>query len=544
VVESYDRAVARFRWRDVVGELGWAGRDTVNLAETIVDRQATGPNADRTALLWLGRDGAEQRVSYGKLAADSARFANLLNRLGVRKGDRVAALMPRLPETLVAMLGAFKAGAVHVPIFTGFGPDAVRYRLTDSRASVLCTHHEFRAQVPEDVPVTTICVTEPGGRPIGGDIDFAVALGAESDQFDPIPCRRDDPATIIYTSGSTGQPKGGVIAVNLLAAIWPYMRYGVGLDARADLFWPTGDPGWGYGLCCYLTALAMGATVLSCQANTGAEGVLQVLERHHVTNMATTPTLLRGLMALGEAAVRAPHLRIRSISSCGEPLNGEVVEFFRRVWGVTPMDHYGATECGLPLGNFNGAGMAVKAGSMGLPAPGYRMAIVDEAGSELATGEVGLIGLRPGPDSLYWLGYWEAPAASDALRRNGWICPGDLGRRDGDGYFWFEGRADDIIKSAGYRIGPFEVESAILKHGKVAEAAVVGVPDTIRGQNVKAFVVLRSGEAGSPALASEITDLVRNTLGRHQYPREVEFVDNLPKTETGKIQRYRLRDKR
>jgi acetyl-CoA synthetase len=196
----------------------------------------------------------------------------------------------------------------------------------------------------------------------------------------------------------------------------------------------------------------------------------------------------------------------------------------------------------LPLGNFNGAEMAVKAGSMGLPAPGYHMAIVDEAGSELATGEVGLIGLKPVPDSLYWLGYWEAPAASEALRRNGWICPGDLGRRDENGYFWFEGRADDIIKSAGYRIGPFEVESAILKHRKVAEAAVVGVPDTIRGQNVKAFVVLRSGEAGSPALATEITDLVRNTLGRHQYPREVEFVDNLPKTETGKIQRYRLRD--
>jgi acetyl-CoA synthetase len=206
------------------------------------------------------------------------------------------------------------------------------------------------------------------------------------------------------------------------------------------------------------------------------------------------------------------------------------------------MDHYGATECGLPLGNFNGARMAVKPGSMGLPAPGYRMAIVDEAGSELATGEVGLIGLEPAPQSLYWLGYWEAPAASDALRRNGWICPGDLGRRDADGYFWFEGRADDIIKSAGYRIGPFEVESAILKHRKVAEAAVVGVPDPIRGHNVKAFVVLRSGEAGSPALASEITDLVRNTLGRHQYPREVEFVDTLPKTETGKIQRYRLRD--
>jgi acetyl-CoA synthetase len=537
---TYAEASAAFRWHDVLNELGWAGRNTINLAATIVDRHAVSAIADRTALIWLGDGGAERRITFKELSEQTARFANLLTRLGVRKGDRVAALMPRLPETLAVILGVLKTGAIYVPIFAGFGPEAVRYRLAHSGARLLCTTDDHRALVPEDVRIETICLARSGAPVRAGDHDFHAALADESAVFDPVPCRRDEPAVIIYTSGSTGQPKGCVIASNLLAAVWPYLRYGLALRPD-DVFWPTGDPGWGYGLCCYLPALAAGVTVVSVEANARPELCVEVLQTHGVTNLATTPTMLRSLMASEAAASPDAGGKLRAVSSCGEPLNGEVVDFFRRVWGVTPMDHYGATEFGLPIGNFNGIAMDVKAGSMGLPAPGYVMSIVDESGREVGSGETGLIAQKTDENSRYWLRYWNDEDASAALFHDGWACTGDLARRDHDGCFWFEGRSDDIIKSSGYRIGPFEVESAILRHPAVVEVAVVGKPDPLRGQIVKAFVVVKPGVARTTQLADEITEQVKTALGRHQYPREIEFADALPKTQTGKIQRFLLR---
>ncbi|MCC7487880.1 MAG: AMP-binding protein [Burkholderiales bacterium] len=541
--KRYDEVIRSFAWSDVLAGLGWAGREGVNLAETVIDRQVRRGRGGRSALCWIGPRGEERRVSYEALCESSSRFAGLLRRLGVGRGDRVATLMPRVPEAFAAMLGAFRAGAVLVPIFTGFGPDSVRFRLRHSGAKLLCTHHEHRDQVPEGAVERVVCVSPPDGVMRAGDVDFHAAMAEADGELAPAACRRDDPAAIIYTSGSTGQPKGCVIAVNLLAAIWPYIRYGVDLREDEDLFWPTGDPGWGYGLCCYLPALAAGATVLCVQQNVTAQLCLELLSRHGVTNLATTPTLLRSLMALGEDFVREVRARVRVISSCGEPLNGEVVEFFRRVWGTTPMDHFGATEFGLPIGNFNAIDMTVKAGSMGLPCPGHEMAVVDESGRELAAGEAGLLARRSDENNRYWLRYWNDEAASADALRSGWIRTGDLARRDDEGYFWFEGRSGDIIKSAGYRIGPFEVESAILKHAGVAEAAVVGKPDAARGEIVKAFVVLKSGVSASRELTDEIAERVKHDLGRHQYPREIEFVDELPKTQTGKIQRFLLRER-
>jgi len=537
--ESYREAVATFDWAKVREALGWKDGEPVSLGTSIVDRHV---DSDRIALIAIDLAGNERRLTYRDLSEASNRFANLLGRLGVGPGDRIAGLMPRGPDVLIAIIGALKAGAIYVPVFTGFGPDAVKFRLDHCDAKVLVTHASVSHQVPPATRAKILCVMQPDKPVPDSWLDLARELQGESTRFENVLRDRDDAAALIYTSGSTGQPKGGAIAVNFLAAISPYITYGLGLQPD-DVLWPTGDPGWGYGFVCYLGALAAGGTLISVEANPTAELFLSVLERYRVTNLATTPTLLRSVLVLDDEALKARQIRLRAISSCGEPLNSRVVESFQRVWSLTPMDHFGATEYALPIGNHNAIGMAVKPGSMGLPAPGFRMAIVDEQGQESPAGETGFIAKRADPDCRYWLHYWNDPVASAELVRNSWIITGDLGRRDEDGYFWFEGRADDMIKSAGYRIGPFEVESALLKHPAVAEAAVVGKPDDMRGQIVKAFVVLRPGFTGSDALSEELVAAVKSTVGRHQYPRLIEYLGALPKTETGKIQRFALRQR-
>jgi acetyl-CoA synthetase len=532
---TYAEACRRFSWAHHLRALGWTAGGDVSLGETIVDRHA---ESGRPALSWIGRDGARVRYSFDELRRLSNRCANVLRAHGIAAGDRVAGFLPRVPETLVAMLGAWKAGAVYVPVFTGFGPDAIAYRIAHSGAKVLVTHRDYRRQLPALGDTRIVTVTpEP---PEHGDTDFRRALEQASEAFVPARFRRDEPAVLLYTSDSTGPPKGVEIAANFVLAIHPYMVHGIDLRAD-DVFWPTGDPGWGYGLVCYVVALAMGATVTFCEAAPTAAYCLERLYQERVTNLATTPTLLRSIMALGPEEAHRASAGLRRVSSCGEPLNAEVVTFFRRHWGVTVMDHYGSSEFGLPIGNWNGLGMEVKPGSMGLPLPGRVMAVVDDDGREVGSDVVGHVALRPDPDGYYSLGYWQDPERTRELRRGAWITIGDLARRDADGYFWFEGRADDVIKSAGYRIGPFEVESAILKHPAVAEAAVVGAPDPLRGQIVKAYVVLKPGCAAHQGIGDEIVQLVKTHVGRHQYPRVVELVAELPKTETGKIQRFLLR---
>ena len=535
---TYHDALQAFSWEESARALGWMPADPLNLGHTIVDRHA---GSGRPALRWFGRRGEARTYTFDELSRLTARFANVLRAQGVGPGDRVAGFMPRVPEMLVAMIGAWKVGAVYVPIFTGFGPDAIDFRVRHSGARVLCTHWEHRARLPEALPRATTVVTVGGPDGIvPGDHDFWAAMDAQPETTALAGRRRDEPAVLLYTSGSTGPPKGVKIAANFLMAIHPHLVFGADLRPD-DAFWPTGDPGWGYGLVCYMGALALGVPVISHEAAPTAELCLGQLRERQVTNLATTPTLLRSVMALGAAAASAGPLRLRRASSCGEPLNAEVVSFFQTHWGVTVLDQYGSSEFGLPVGNSGVIEMAVKPGSMGLPLPGATMAVVDDDGRKVGPEVVGHIGMKPHPEGYYSLGYWNDAGRDREMYRGDWMTCGDLARRDQEGYFWFEGRADDVIKSAGYRIGPFEVESAILKHEAVAEAAVVGKPDRLRGQIVKAFVVLKPGRAVRAGLEAEIADVVKTHVGRHQYPREIEFLAELPKTETGKIQRFLLR---
>ena len=534
---SHADALAAFDWADALADLGWTDNGPVDLAWTMVDRHAAGPAAPRTAIHWIGRDGEERRISFSELASESRRVANLLRRLGIGKGDRIAGILPRIPQTVPIIIGCLRAGAIYVPVFGGFAPEAVRYRIAHSSARLAFVGDAYRHLLPDDPDLRRIVIGDAGPD----DIDYGPAIAAESDQCPAMRVARSDPAFIIYTSGSTGQPKGCVIAANILSAMWPYVRHSLDLRPDADVFWPTGDPSWGYGLCCYLPALAAGATVISVEANASASVCLDIISRCGVTNFATNPTVLRGLMAEGKTIAEAG-ATIRAISCCGEPLNGEVVTFFQRVWGCTPMDHFGATEFGLPIGNHNAFNMAVKPGSMGLPAPGQRIGIVDEAGRQAPDGQVGLIGQRTDANTQYWLRYWNDEAATAALYHGDWVCTGDLARCDDDGYFWFEGRSDDIIKSSGYRIGPFEIESALLQYPGVTEAAAIGVPDPIRGEAVRAFVVMRPAPSDPERTIDDLVALVKSTCGRHVYPREIVFIDSLPKTQTGKIQRFLLRN--
>jgi acetyl-CoA synthetase len=442
---GYADAVAAFNWSSVLRDLEWQDQASINLGHTIVDRHA---NRHAVALYWIGKNGSRATMTYREMRALSNKVANLLRSLGVRKGDRVAGILPRVPETVAVMIGTWKIGGVYVPIFTGFGLDAIRFRLHSSEAKVAFTHHEYRNRLAQPSEAAVVTIAGPGDSGVGqGDLSFRKAIGKENDGFDPEPCSRSDPAVILYTSGSTGEPKGVAIASNFLAATRPYMRFGVDLTPT-DMFWPTGDPGWGYGFVCYLAAISMGVPVLSYEATPTPESFLEFLQENRVSNVATVPTLLRGVMALGAGKLAEYDLRLRCISSCGEPLNSEV-----------------------------------KPGAMGLPMPGFEMSIIDEDGRELPPGELGHLAQRPSEQGYYALGYWKGQERTRTLFRHGWITAGDLARRDEAGYFWFEGRADDVIKSSGYRIGPFEVESAILHHPAVAEAAVVGKPDPLKGKH-------------------------------------------------------------
>jgi acetyl-CoA synthetase len=541
-MDAHDLALVQIRdWLAVYG-----GR-AVAPAALLCDRHADDPS--RLAARCVDAAGQETTLTFAELRDRSARFAGVLRDLGVGKGDRVATLLPKSPELLIATLAIWRLGAVHLPLFTAFGPQAIAFRVEHGGARVLVTDGANRWKLDEaGVPAMRVVAVESdeGDGVRAGDVSFRRALGAAVPVEAPVAVGGDDPMILIYTSGTTGHPKGVPVPVKALAAFETYLRYG--LDLRPDdVYWNMADPGWAYGLYYALVGpLLIGQTTLLVNAPFTAETTYAIWRTYGVTNFAAAPTAYRALRAAGVPDGTKDGLRLRVASSAGEPLNPEVIAWAAEELGVPLHDHYGQTEHGMLVNNHHHPALhqTTRPGSMGQPMPGFRVVVVDGDGGELGPDEDGTIAIDVANSPLFWFpGYAGEPEwTTRVFAGDGRFCvTGDAARRDADGHLFFAGRADDLINSAGYRIGPFEVESALVGHPAVAEAAVVGKPDPLRGEIVKAFVVLKPGVAGTDALADELQRYVKTRLAAHAYPREFAFVDHLPKTPSGKIQRFLLR---
>lgn len=539
-MRDYREAVANFSPAGLERELlagSLAGG--LNAAIECCDRWAA---EGRTALEWFGIDGARKSLSFAELQQDSARFANYLAAAGIGPGDVVAGFLSRIPELLTVVLGTWRAGAVYQPLFTAFGPAAIETRVTGkggSQAKLIVTDAANFAKLAEVRGCPPVLIVGGLDDEKTRKRDFASAIADLPDRFEPVMLTGDDPFVVLFTSGTTGSPKGVRYPLKLLLPVGLYMR--AAIDLRPDdNYWNVADPGWAYGmLYAVIGPLMLGHTTTFYQGPFTVEATLRIISERKITNLAAAPTAYRLLMAAGDAAMApiAHHLRVAS--SAGEPLNPEVIRWAERVLHCPLNDHYGQSEVAMVVNNHHGLRHAVKPGSAGLPMPGFELAVLDENLQPVAANVPGVLAINRARSPLFaFSGYWKAE--SPCLRGD-WYVTGDTMRQDEDGYFFFVGRDDDIITSAGYRIGPFDVESVVMEHPAVAEVAVIGKPDPQRTEIVKAFIVLRPGVAASEELKAEIQNLVRTRLSTHAYPREIDFVASLPKTPSGKVQRFLLR---
>lgn len=541
---TYGELRDRFSWDDVWDGFDWDAPDEFNVAhETVTRNVGEGP-----ALYWEGVDGSHEVLTYEDLAHGSARVANALESLGTERGEAVATLVPRVPELYPTFIGIWRMGAVYLPLFTAFGPKAIEQRAGDARVDTIVTTASYRekvAAVEDAVGFDDVLVLDREGDGVdGADVDYLALLDDQPPDYETVRTAADDVCTLEYTSGTTGPPKGCELTHRVLAALYPYLDYSMALGDD-EVLWGAADPGWMYGL---LTAgvapVSAGVPNVMYEGEFGAEAWYRVMETYEVTSLATSPTAYRGLMAEGDLH-EAFDLALRKGNSAGEPLNPEAVRWFDEELGVPVYDHYGVTECGMVAGNHHAADMEVRPGSMGLSLPGFDVRVLVD-GDRADAGEIGEISVRRG-EGTYFVGYYGRPEKTEAawVDHDGheWFATGDAAERDEDGYLWFVGRDDDVIVSSGYRIGPFEVESTLVEHEAVAEAAAVGVPDAERGEIVKAHVVLREGYEPHDELREDVREFVRERLAEHAYPREIGFVERLPKTSSGKIRRVELRER-
>ncbi|CAN5803961.1 acyl-CoA synthetase [soil metagenome] len=519
----------------------WDVPERYNIASDVCDKHPR----DKLAMVWEDWRGAEREVRFGELQDLSRRFANVLAANGVERGDRVATLLPSLPETAAAFFGTYRSGAILLSMSVLYGDEGIQHRLKDSGAKAVVTDTANRDRIPDGLAeVVLVLDSDDGSSEDGerqsGDVDLGAALEQASDRHEAVDTSADDPAQLYYSSGTTGLAKGILHAHRYILG---HEEFEFCHDVRKDeLFHGSGEWAWAAGIAPLLGPWRYGATqfVYARKGGFDPEEQLRQLEKHGVQNMFTTPTALRAMTAVADAGKKYPLERLRVTCSAGEPLNPEVIRWFREQFGITILDYYGLTESYPLCANY--PTVEVREGSMGLPMPGWDVAILDEDEKPLPPGERGEICLRARSNPHYPLGYWNRPEDSEEDFGGGWFHTKDAAEADEDGYFWYSGRADDVIISAGYRIGPFEVESACVEHAAVHEAAAVASPDEKRGDLVKAFIVLAEGYEPTDDTAREIREYVRDRHSKYAYPREIEFVDDLPKTLTGKIRRIDLRD--
>ena len=548
---DYDATLAAFSWPALEAELGGGPGHGFNMAWLAVDRWAGGSRAGHAALRCIGRSGTVRDVSYAALAAQSARFANVLGALGVGAGDRVFLLLPRIVELYSAALGTLRNGSVLAPLYTAFGPEPLRTRLSLGDARVLVTTESLYrrrvAPVVAELPTlkhVLIVADGPSRAPIPGTLDLAALMAAASDQHAAVATSADDPALLHFTSGTTGRPKGAVHVHG--AARMHYMTGKYALDLHPDdLFWCTADPGWvtgtSYGI---LAPLLHGVTNVVDEGDFDAERWYRILAEQQISVWYTAPTAIRMLMRAGpEPARRRARPALRFVASVGEPLNAEAVWWGLETLGLPIHDNWWQTETGgIVIGNT--PGQDIKPGSMGRPLPGVTTAIVRREGDRIVAVDApdveGELAIKPGWPSMF-RGYLHEEERYRKCFAGGWYLSGDLARRDADGYYWFVGRADDVIKSSGHLIGPFEVESVLMEDPAVAEAGVIGKPDPLVGEVVKAFVCLKVGSVANEELQARLLAHARSRLGASIAPKEIEFVQTLPRTRSGKIMRRLLR---
>lgn len=517
--------------------------EQASAAHLLCDRHT----ADTVAFTVIEADLTSRDLTFGELRERSERFAGALAELGVGQGDRVATLMGKSAELIVALLGIWRLGAVHVPLFTAFAPAAIALRITGNGTKVViadgaqCAKVEPSTGLPAD-DERRLIVT---GQGTGGALSFDELIAASKPWTEPVALGGSGVLIELFTSGTTGAPKAVPVPVRALAGFQSYQEFA--LDLRDDdVFWNAADPGWAYGLYYAITApLATGRRSLLLRAGFSAELTWAVLSRFGVTNFAAAPTVYR---ALRNASVEVPgDLRLRHCSSAGEPLTPDVLEWASGTIGVGVYDHYGQTELGMVVGNAWHPGLRaeVKPGSMGRVLPGFAVEVLRADADVVARpGERGRVALERQASPLFWFtGYRDAPDRTAArFSPDGrWYYTGDVAAKDADGYLTFASRDDDVILMAGYRIGPFDVESVLEHHPAVAESAVIGVPDPVRGEVIVAYVVLREGFTADDDLVAELRQFVKTRFAAHAYPRQVHFVPDLPKTPSGKIQRFLLR---
>jgi len=550
---AYDDARRTFSWEQARAELdGLPNGGGLNIAYEAVNRHASGSRRDHLAIRWLGKNGEILDYTYGKLDELSNRFANVLQRLGVTKGNRVYVLAGRIPELYVAALGTLKHRAVFCPLFSAFGPEPIRARLTIGKAKVLLTTESLYERkvksLRRSLPfLEHILLVGDDRQPtnVPETVDLYRSMQEAPDSYCIEATSPEDLALLHFTSGTTGTPKG---AVHVHGAVIAHHITGkLALDFHPeDIFWCTADPGWvtgtSYGIIAPLTS---GITSIIDEADFDAERWYGILQSQKVTIWYSAPTAIRMMMKVGAEVVRKHDLRsLRFLASVGEPLNPEAVVWSKETFGLPFHDNWWQTETGgIMIANF--ASMDIRPGSMGRPLPGIDAVIVEQKkdGSveEIrAPGVQGELALRPGWPSMF-RAYWEEPERYKKCFSGGFYLTGDLARRDEDGYFWFIGRKDDVIKTSGHLIGPFEVESVLMEHKAVAESGVIGKPDPMALEVVKAFVVLRKGYEASEDLRRELMAFARTRLGAVVAPKEIEFVESVPRTRSGKIMRRLLK---